>query len=217
MTTLLAAKALAAICGALLTLAAVYRKLLRKPLHRAVAILRGLALVPEIAAELQPNGGASLRDVFDKLVRGQNYLVEVTDHQTRLIADQGRRLHEWTETYWSLNQQARCGIFKTDAAGDCIKVNQTYCRLTGRTEAECFGGNWIYCIAPENRDEVMREWNAAVEHQRNFELNYIMMHSDGHLFPVLGKASVIRDPVGEVIGWIGTIAKIPEKPKELHL
>lgn len=144
--------------------------------------------IDKIYSELSPNGGASIRDAVNRI-------------EIRLVAVEQRQ-----NLYLMESPQ---GIFETDASGRVISVNRTYCRMTGRTERELFGMNWVNAILPEDRDRVMTNWESSVEECMEFICKFNMIHSDNQIFTVSTIAYPMENQVtGEIIGWMGTVNKI---------
>ena len=140
--------------------------------------------VAQIKSEFGSNGGGSARDALNRIELRQ------------ILSDQ---------KLWALHMDSGVGIFETDENGECIKVNRTYLKISGRTETEVMGKGWVLCIAEYDRERVFEEWNNAVEQQREFYLEYDFVNADGQSFPVLGIAHPLRDNKGKIKGWMGLV------------
>lgn len=141
----------------------------------------------KIAEQFRPNGGSTFRDALDRLEWQMQHLGEV---QRAVI------------------QNARCGIFEANGGGACTWVNQTLCRLTGRSAEELLGSGWVNSILHEEREEVAQCWSDAVMYRRDFEHTFRMVHSDGQEFRIIGRARMLRDKNGEPSGWIAMLDKV---------
>lgn len=136
-----------------------------------------------IEKELKPNGGDSLRDIVDGLRSSQMF----QDRSYEAMLD----LHD--EPY-----------FKSDRFGLCVWVNRAYLRLIGKSTEETRGNGWINAIHPDDRSKVFAEWRAAIDQNRNFEMEYRVLSPGGPII-VRADAKALRDPKGNLIGFIGSI------------
>jgi len=144
-----------------------------------------------IMRELFPNGGGSFRDAIDRIEIRQ------------LLSEQRQRV---------FFQDLNLSICETNAAGECIWVNRTFARLTGRLPSELLKFNWVNAIVPEDRDRVLKEWMAAVEQGREFVAHYKVLHSTGtdipvyaRTFPLYGIEKSVGGKFTNIIGHIGLI------------
>lgn len=148
--------------------------------------------IKAIMAELFPNGGSSFRDAIDR--------IEVR----QLLSEQRQRI---------FFQDLNLAVCETNASGECIWVNRTFARLTGRLPSELLKFNWVNAIAEEDRDRVMSEWLTAVEQRREFNSHYSVLHTSGEKIPVYARTfplygierKVINNSATTVIGHIGLV------------
>jgi PAS domain S-box-containing protein len=59
--------------------------------------------------------------------------------------------------------------FLCDCDGKCIKVNAKWVSLTGLTESEALGHNWLLSVHPEDREDVQEKWNNMIQNNAPFE------------------------------------------------
>lgn len=188
--------------------------------------VRLVVKIDKAVQELLPNGGGSLRDSVNRIEKETTAQSLTLLEQKRSLLQHGRRIDHIGQLQWAMTMDARFGIFETDSMGDVIRVNQTFCRIVGRSQEDCLGNNWVICIDERDRDGVMAEWNSAIKYRRNFEKIFNMRHSDGHRFLVLCKARLIygtfpggtssisaaQDGIG---GWIANFTKIGAEGADL--
>lgn len=110
--------------------------------------------VKTIRKELTPNGGSSLRDAINRVERKMES-IEFAQHIS------------WD--FYSVP------MFRTDGAGACQWVNQTYLDLVKRGKEFVLGKGWESCIHYEDRENVAREWENACKDSRNFDMSYRMV------------------------------------------
>ncbi|NER79960.1 MAG: PAS domain S-box protein [Leptolyngbya sp. SIO1D8] len=142
---------------------------------------------------------------------GTNY--DITDRK-----EAEHRLQESEERYSSLAAVAPVGIFRTDADGHCIYVNERWCEIAKLTPEQAFGQGWIEGLYPDDREAIFAEWNQAASKNRPFALEYRFGRSSGLVTWVYGQAVAELDHVNKVIGYVGCVTDITErKQAELQL
>lgn len=98
-----------------------------------------------------------------------------------------------------------CGIFETDAQGQCTFVNQRWSELTGLSLAEAFGNRWGQAIHPDDRDLVFSRWAQCIREGVEFALQYRFQKPDGQTVWVFTRAQLYKDAAGVVSGCIGCV------------
>ncbi len=143
--------------------------------------------------------------------------VPILDDQHRVVGllIPERVQHKGT-FYEALAAACPVGIFRTDTAGCCIYVNTRWCQIAGLQGAEAMGFGWVDGLHPEDRDRVMAEWTASVEHNRPFELEYRFQHGEGQTTWVYGQTVAERDSTGEIVGYVGTLTDISDRQRTKH-
>ncbi len=120
-------------------------------------------------------------------------------------------LRQSEQRYASLAAAAPVGIFRTDAQGNCLYVNERWCQMTGLTPEEAAEIGWIKGLHPDDRTKVVTEWYYAVREHRPFQLEYRFQQPDGTVTWVFGQAVVESEKVGEITGYVGTITDISDR------
>jgi len=57
------------------------------------------------------------------------------------------KINEARQTFETISHSAPAGIFRANAQGDIIFVNNRWCALTGRSQAECQGFGWLLAVS----------------------------------------------------------------------
>lgn len=140
-----------------------------------------------IKHQLVPNGGGSIRDAIDRIEARQ------------IIHEQRHKM---------LHMDSPFAIFETDAEGNSIHVNRTYCRWTGRSAEELQGNGWFNILAPESRSAVFKEWETSTDQIREFSMEYTIIAIAGARIPVRCNAFPMFDSKQRLSGWMGIICKI---------
>jgi len=140
--------------------------------------------IEHIFQELMPNGGTSLKDRVDRTYDTVNYIGE---RQRALLSDDGI---------------AHCEM---DAEGKCTWINRTYARLVERTPSEVMGNGWHNCIAPKERERVVKAWFDSVKEDREISIDFNFETPTGELKLVRGMSYKMTNPEGETIGFMGKL------------
>lgn len=164
----------------------VYTKALRPFFNWTVKLVDSVSKIDVIYAQMFTNGGSTVRDSLNRI---ENRIAVVERKQTVYIMD------------------THNGSYESDAKGNLISVNRTYCRWTGRSEQELTGHGWLNTISEDDRLRVDEAWGYAVDNEIELELSYTMVNTDGKEFNVKCKAIPIKSGVGILIGYFGTIDK----------
>ncbi len=119
-------------------------------------------------------------------------------------------LHFSENRFQKIADATPVGIFQTDPQGKCIYVNEAYRRITGLNAKEVQGDGWVDAIYPDDRDNVLAEWNAAVEENRPISLECRISQSDGSVMWVYSQSLPEYNKKGEVVSYVGTLTDITE-------
>ncbi|MDM9581497.1 PAS domain S-box protein [Nostoc sp. GT001] len=126
--------------------------------------------------------------------------------------------------YAHLAEAAPVAIFRLDAVGKCIYVNDRWSEMTGRPTQAALGVGWIQALYPEDGERLGREWSLK------FEQGYVnpkeFYQSEGrHLRPD-GSINWFYVQVlpeintnDTIIGYIGTLTDISKRKQaeeQLH-
>jgi diguanylate cyclase (GGDEF)-like protein/PAS domain S-box-containing protein len=86
-------------------------------------------------------------------------------------------------------------------------VNDRWCELAGIPAEEGLDLGWVQAIHPDDRDRVVKEWNAAIAERRDSNIEFRCQRPDGTITWVSGSAtSLVED--GVTVGYVGTISDI---------
>ncbi|MEM9093054.1 MAG: CBS domain-containing protein, partial [Cyanobacteria bacterium P01_F01_bin.53] len=127
------------------------------------------------------------------------------------------RLRESEQRFVTLAASAPVGIFRTDANGDCVYVNEHWCNIAGLTPEAAFGTGWMKGLHPSDQERIVEEWSRATQENRDFRLEYRFQRENGVVTWVFGQAVAEYDANGEVTGYIGTITDISDLKKANEL
>ncbi len=136
----------------------------------------------------------------------QGVLVDITRQKQMEMA-----LRNNEQLFRSLTEVAPVGIFRADATGKCLYVNERWCSIAGIDMEAASGYGWITAIHPDDRERVVNEWNRAVQYQRQFMFEYRFQTKEQVITWILSHAQAERDQQGDVLGYVGTIIDITDR------
>ncbi len=120
------------------------------------------------------------------------------------------RLLESEQHYVNLTAAVPVGIFRTDARGNFIYVNQQWCQITGITSETASREQWLQGLHPDDYDRVVHAWEQSLQENCPSQLEYRFQHADGTLKWIYGQSVPERDAHGQAIGHVGSITDISE-------
>ncbi len=131
------------------------------------------------------------------------YFKDINEAKQR---EEALRLSE--HQYSTLAKASPVGLFRTDAAGHCLYVNERWCMIAGIAPEEALGEGWGKAIHPDDRERVFAAWYEAAQQHLPFQSEYRFQKPDGTTSWVFGQSVAQTLPSGEVIGYIGTVTDI---------
>ncbi|AFZ23658.1 PAS domain S-box [Cylindrospermum stagnale PCC 7417] len=152
-----------------------------------------------------------LRDRQGKIL---NWFGTNTDIDDRVSAEVA--LRESERRYHTIATISPVGLFRTDAQGNCLYVNDRWSEITGLKKHQSAGVGWLAAIHPEDRERVIAEWHQAVSQNLLFRSEYRFQRPDGSLSWVFGQAVAERTDRGQAIAYIGTITDISQQQAALQ-
>ena len=101
-------------------------------------------------------------------------------------------------------------VFTTRPDGYCDYQSQQWVDYTGVPMAEHLGDGWNKLQHPDDRPRSYAAWNAAVQGQAPYDLEYRVRRHDGvyEWFKVIGRP--IRDGSGQIARWFGVALNIQD-------
>ncbi|AQU83758.1 MULTISPECIES: bifunctional diguanylate cyclase/phosphodiesterase [unclassified Halomonas] len=115
--------------------------------------------------------------------------------------------------------QTHLGILITDARGSILKVNDTFTRITGYSEAEVVGQKpRIFSSGGHNAALYRRLWKHVIK-TGNWEGEIWNQRKDGELFPEWLTVSAVYSAEGTLTHYVATMSDISERKaaeQEIH-
>ena len=143
--------------------------------------------------------------------KGKRCLVTAVDITDSDLINEG--VLERGHRYQVLTEVAPVGIFHTDATGYTTYVNPSWCQITGLSDEEALGNNWLKAVHEEDKKILYRGWQKAVRTKKISISEYRFNRSDGSIAWVMGQAIPEKNLDNEILGYVGTITDITERKK----
>ena len=114
-----------------------------------------------------------------------------------------------------LAESSPVGIFTTNAKGSTTYVNQRWCEISKLSFDKAMGTGWLKAIHPDDRDNLIQNWEQTTLTGTNSKAEYRFIHPNGSVAWVIGQAVPQKNEKDCVTGYIGTITDITER-KEME-
>lgn len=115
--------------------------------------------------------------------------------------------------------QSHEAIVVTDQAGGILRVNKAFCAITGYSESEVIGKNPKILASGIHNEDYFKNMYRSLGEKDQWEGEIWNRNKSGHIFPVWLTLTLVRNPDGEIINYIGIFSDISEikaAEKEIH-
>lgn len=112
------------------------------------------------------------------------------------------------ERFRLLAESAPVGIFRTDATGAVVYVNEACCVLTGHPREALLGDGWRQVLHPSDAERVLSLWGQSVETGAPFDAEFRCLKAGGGEAWVLARVESERDASGKVTGLLASVTDI---------
>ncbi|MEG4496229.1 EAL domain-containing protein [Microcoleus sp. F10-C6] len=147
----------------------------------------------------------AVRDEASKSVILQGAMFDITETKVAASA-----LLESEYRYYTLAKILPVGIFRADASGDCLYVNQRFLEMAGLTAPQALGEGWTQSLHPEDRARVLSLWYGAVKEKLPCKLEYRFCNGDLTTWVFCQAVPEIAKS-GEVLGYLSTLTDISDR------
>jgi diguanylate cyclase (GGDEF)-like protein/PAS domain S-box-containing protein len=96
------------------------------------------------------------------------------------------------------------GVFRSNADGGCVYVNERWCSLAGLLPEQAQEDGWTEALHPDDFERVTAEWREAREAGRDSVVESRFRRPEGTVSWIEGYATALRDERGAILGWVGT-------------
>ena len=102
-------------------------------------------------------------------------------------------------------------IWTAQPDGRCNFISQRWLDYTGQTLEQALGCGWAQAVHPDDIEQVLTRWRAALPEAKPFEAELRMRRFDGQYRWFLTRAFPLRDRSGDVVGWAGNDIDIHDR------
>ena len=103
------------------------------------------------------------------------------------------------------------GVFRGDATGACVYVNEAWCAITQLSAAEAYDNQWFSAVHPDDVAPLKEARLAAHQSNRKFSFEFRIRHKDGNIRFVTMSVRTLFSEGGARLGHIGTLEDITQK------
>lgn len=129
-----------------------------------------------------------------------------------------QRLLEAKRTFETLTDLSPAGIFRTAADGNCTYVNRAWESLAGMDAFCAIGKGWTRSLHAEDRNRVVRTWEAATANGDGYADEFRFAHSDGSIRWAAVLARPEKKSDGSIAAYVGVAMDITDrKSAEIEL
>mgnify|MGYP003671589083 CR=1 FL=1 len=102
-------------------------------------------------------------------------------------------------------------VWTADEKGNLFYFNQAVYQYSGLNEQDITGEDWLKIVHPDDREENIRKWKAAIRTGKDFQMEHRFRRYDGIFRWQLSRAIAQRDITGNINTWIGTSTDIHDR------
>ncbi|ADI13788.1 PAS domain S-box protein [Truepera radiovictrix] len=107
-------------------------------------------------------------------------------------------------------------VWTADAAGLVVGESPSWCAFTGQTEAERQGWGWLDAVHPDDRDDVVAQWQNDLRTLVPSDTEFRVRHHSGAWRWMSARAVPLFDDSGAVTGWVGMNRDIDVQKRALE-
>ena len=104
-------------------------------------------------------------------------------------------------------------FWESDAAGSQVSDSPTWRAYTGQTIVQMQGDGWANAIHPDDREDAVRSWNAAVATKKRLNAEFRLRSPDGSYRWTNVRASPLFNDDGTVRKWVGMNIDIDDRKR----
>ncbi|KFI05266.1 diguanylate cyclase [Massilia sp. BSC265] len=131
--------------------------------------------------------------------------IDVTDRKLAEI-----ELYESRERFQKIVSQAATGVVQMDPEGRITLVNQKYCDLVQRTEAELLGASVLDVTAPDSLPVTQEAVQRLAAGEAGVVIEKEYLRCDGSCIPATSSVNALRGPNGEFQGLVAIVVDTTE-------
>jgi PAS domain S-box-containing protein len=115
------------------------------------------------------------------------------------------------ERYRALVEATSTVVWRTSADGHAFFVGSTWSDLTGQSTDDVAGSGWLEVLHPDDKERVIRKWQAAVAAKSIHEDEFRVRVRDGSYRYFAARGVPVFDEDGSVREWVGANTDIHDR------
>jgi PAS domain S-box-containing protein len=200
------ASIVAVVLGVSLLVAIVLAHLLQKGISQP---LLALADTAKTVSTRRDYSIRAIKSSYDEV----GALTDAFNHMLTQIQERDAALRHNEERFRQLANAVPALVWANDPSGAAFYFNEQWYEYTGLSPADSLVFKWTQAVHPDDREECLRLWHAAVENQTLYEAEVRLRRADGQYRWFLSRAHPARDASGNITTWFGTSTDIEEKKR----
>jgi PAS domain S-box-containing protein len=133
------------------------------------------------------------------------------------VQERTQQIRQSEVRYRILSEVVAVGLFRFDADGQCIYVNNRWCEMTGRAASVAMGMGWVETIHPEDVDQLLSDWMKAFKADGHYQGEARYLRPDGSIVWFYGEVLPEFDNNGKIISYVGSLTDISDRKKNEEL
>ena len=109
-------------------------------------------------------------------------------------------------------------VWMADSRGGVHYLNQQWFDYTGLTYEQARGWEWLQVVHPDDRENSHAQWAQAVEQGSYLEVEQRLLRATDQSYRWhLARGAPLRDEVGVIVQWVGTMTDIDDQRRQAKL
>jgi PAS domain S-box-containing protein len=121
------------------------------------------------------------------------------------------RLADSEQRFRALVEGFSQAVWENDQDANLVVPSPSWCAYTGQPVAASLGRGWLDAVHPDDREDVRREWRAALETRRAVNIEHRVQVATGGWRWTNVRAAPLFNPDGSLRKWFGMNIDIDEK------
>jgi PAS domain S-box-containing protein len=115
------------------------------------------------------------------------------------------------QRFRQLSSELPTGVFFSDAAGRLEYGNQVLQALCAQVDVDAATWRWADALHPDDRERVLRGWQAAIEGRTPYRSEHRMCARDGSVRHVLARATPLTGGDAAAAGFVGCVDDVTDR------
>jgi PAS domain S-box-containing protein len=157
------------------------------------------------------------REARREQVKADEALRQLHADLEQRVEERTAALQESEARFRVMNEAIPQMLWTAAADGNLDYCNQRTVDYTGSSEEDCMGWGWQLIVHPDDLEDTLRRWNAALRSGNTYEVEHRLLRASDQSYRWhLARALPLRNTDGEVAKWIGTSTDIHEQKMSLE-